>query len=41
MIIGGILILVAALFESRKAEFVKERLAAAHVGAQEYFKGWG
>jgi pyruvate/2-oxoglutarate dehydrogenase complex dihydrolipoamide dehydrogenase (E3) component len=40
MIIGGSIILLAALFESRKARFVKQRLDAAQLGAQRYFADW-
>jgi hypothetical protein len=40
LIIGGFMIVLAALFESRKTSFMKARLEAARVGAQEYFRDW-
>jgi hypothetical protein len=40
MIIGGFIILLAALFESRKAAFVKQRLEAVQLGARRYFADW-
>ncbi|MBI2930192.1 MAG: hypothetical protein HYY16_00955 [Planctomycetes bacterium] len=40
MIVGAVIILLAALFESRKAGFVRERMDALRVGARKYLADW-
>lgn len=40
MLIGGVMIVVAALFESRKAKAVRERIDLVRSGAQQYFATW-
>jgi len=40
MLVGGLMILVAAVFESRKAGIVRRQLDVMRAGAQKYFATW-
>ena len=40
MIVGGLLILLAAVFESRKARFISDQVDVLRAGARRYFASW-